>query len=169
MSIEKALNFNDGYGNYETGASPTTYSDMHKFMKNQNNVLLALAAIIWQPSTAYAVGDIVLAPSMNGHYARCTVAGTSGTSVPTWPADSNVNDGEVTWVVEKYGTGSGSSVTIDSALSSTSTNPVQNKVINSAVSAKANTDSPTFKGTVTTPTLTVTTTLNIPGGKIWIA
>ena len=28
--------------------------------------------------------------------------------------------------------------------------------------------SPTFTGTVTAPTLTVTTALNIPGGKIWI-
>ena len=37
------------------------------------------------------------------------------------------------------------------------------------VNAKAPTASPTFTGTVTAPTLTVSTTLNIPGGKIWIA
>lgn len=35
----------------------------------------------------------------------------------------------------------GGSVTVDSALSSTSTNPVQNKVINTALNAKANTSS----------------------------
>ncbi len=260
MSIEKALNFNDGYGNYKTDPNPTTYSDMHTFMANQNNVLLALASLIWQPSTAYNVGDVVWAPSMNGYHARCTVAGITGTSVPTWTAGSTVTDGTVTWAVEKYGTGSGGSVTVDSALSSTSTNPVQNKVVNAAIStintnlaakantaslatvatsgkysdlagtptiptvptslknpnaltftggvtdtydgsaaksvaipivdsalsatstnavqnkvvntaiaAKANTASPTFTGTVTAPTLTVTTTLNIPGGKIWIA
>ena len=37
------------------------------------------------------------------------------------------------------------------------------------VNSKAPTASPTFTGTVTAPTLTVSTTLNIPGGKIWIA
>lgn len=65
---------------------------------------------------------------------------------------------------------------VDTALSSTSTNAIQNKAVNTAittintnVAAKANTASPTFTGTVTAPTLTVTTTLNIPGGKIWIA
>lgn len=39
----------------------------------------------------------------------------------------------------------------------------------SLYTAKANVASPTFTGTVTAPTLTVTTTLNIPGGKIWIS
>ncbi len=101
MSIEKALNFNDGYGNYKTDPNPTTYSDMHTFMENQNNVLLALASLIWQPSTAYAVGDVVWAPSMNGYHARCTKAGTSGTSVPTWKLGSSVTDGGVTWVTER--------------------------------------------------------------------
>jgi hypothetical protein len=41
--------------------------------------------------------------------------------------------------------------------------------MNSLYTAKANVASPTFTGTVTAPTLTVTTTLNIPGGKIWIS
>ena len=36
------------------------------------------------------------------------------------------------------------------------------------VNAKASTASPTFTGTVTASTLTVTSALNIPGGKIWI-
>jgi len=64
---------------------------------------------------------------------------------------------------------------VDTALSSTSTNAVQNKAVNTAITtintniaAKADTASPTFTGTVTAPTLTVTTTLNIPGGKVWI-
>ena len=43
-------------------------------------------------------------------------------------------------------------VTIDTALSSTSTNPVQNKVINSALALKAPLASPAFTGTPTAPT-----------------
>lgn len=48
---------------------------------------------------------------------------------------------------------SGSSITVDSALSSSSENPVQNKVINSALNLKAPLASPTFTGTpkATTP------------------
>ena len=42
--------------------------------------------------------------------------------------------------------------TVDSAMSSSSTNPVQNKVVNSALGAKANTASPTFTGTPSAPT-----------------
>jgi hypothetical protein len=43
-------------------------------------------------------------------------------------------------------------VTVDSALSSTSTNPVQNKVINTALATKAPLASPTFTGTPAAPT-----------------
>ena len=42
--------------------------------------------------------------------------------------------------------------TVDSALSTTSTNPVQNKVINTALGTKANLASPTFTGTPKAPT-----------------
>lgn len=41
--------------------------------------------------------------------------------------------------------------------------------VQTQLNAKAPTASPTFTGTVTAPTVTVSTTLNIPGGKIWIA
>ncbi len=101
MSIEKALNFSDGFGNYSGDAKPTTYADMYRFMSNQNNVLTALASLIWQPSTAYKVGDVVQAPSMNGYHARCTQAGTSSSDVPTWPAGGTVTDGTVTWTMER--------------------------------------------------------------------
>lgn len=43
-------------------------------------------------------------------------------------------------------------ITVDSALSSTSTNPLQNKAINTALGNKANLASPTFTGTPTAPT-----------------
>ena len=42
--------------------------------------------------------------------------------------------------------------TVDSAMSSSSTNPVQNKVVNTALAAKANLASPALTGTPTAPT-----------------
>lgn len=57
---------------------------------------------------------------------------------------------------------------IDATLSSTSTNALQNKVIKQELDKKASIESPTFTGTATTNNLTVTGSLNIPGGKIWI-
>lgn len=57
---------------------------------------------------------------------------------------------------------------VDSELSSTSTNAIQNKVVKTELGKKANIESPTFTGTATASSLTVTNTLNIPGGKIWI-
>lgn len=102
MSIQKALDFNNGYGNYSGDAKPTTQADMYRFMENQNNVVMALAdAVLWQPSTAYNVGDVVRAPSMNGYHARCTVAGTSGSDAPSWSLGGVTMDGSVTWVLER--------------------------------------------------------------------
>lgn len=57
---------------------------------------------------------------------------------------------------------------VDSELSSTSTNAIQNKVVKTELDKKANIESPTFTGTTTASDLTVTNSLNIPGGKIWI-
>ncbi|MRS12158.1 MAG: phage major capsid protein [Actinobacteria bacterium] len=45
-------------------------------------------------STAYAVGDRVIGA---GKLFECTVAGTSHTSAPSWPASGTVTDGTVTW------------------------------------------------------------------------
>lgn len=48
-------------------------------------------------------------------------------------------------------------ITVDSALSSTSTNPLQNKAINTALGNKANLASPTFTGTPKAPTPSAST------------
>ena len=64
----------------------------------------------WTASTAYAVGDIVRGTTAitKGYYFRCTVAGTSGASQPSWKTDfslqgstegsTTTTDGSVTWV-----------------------------------------------------------------------
>ncbi len=53
-------------------------------------------------STAYAVGDRVKSATTPTHLFVCTVAGTSGSSAPTWPTviDETVTDGTVTWRCE---------------------------------------------------------------------
>jgi len=57
-------------------------------------------AATWQASTAYSVGDYVLPSTVNGYVYRCTVAGTSNSSEPTFPAyqGRTVTDSTVTWI-----------------------------------------------------------------------
>lgn len=103
MSIEKCKDFEkDGYGTWDDSSRPTTYANMHDYMKNQNNVTLALANGLWQPSTAYSVGTVVRSPSLPaGCKATCTTAGTTGSTEPKWTAyGTTVTDGTVKWKVE---------------------------------------------------------------------
>lgn len=53
----------------------------------------------WAASAAHAVNDPVQPVTNNGHFYLCTVAGTAGTTEPTWPttAGGTVTDGTVTW------------------------------------------------------------------------
>ena len=55
----------------------------------------------WLASTAYLVGEYVqpTATGGNGHLYRCTVAGSTTATEPTWPLTENatVTDGGVTW------------------------------------------------------------------------
>lgn len=103
MSIEKCKDFEkDGYGTWDDSSKPTTYANMYDFMKNQNNVTLALANGLWQPSTAYSVGAIVHSPSLPaGCKATCITAGTTGSTEPKWTAyGTTMTDGTVKWAVE---------------------------------------------------------------------
>lgn len=57
----------------------------------------------WDPSTAYAIGDVVQPTTPNGRRYRCTTAGTSDASEPTWPTvgiGSQVVDGTCVWEYE---------------------------------------------------------------------
>src|SRR5580658_436073 len=55
----------------------------------------------WLASTAYLVGEYVqpTATGGNGHLYRCTAAGTTTATEPTWPLTENstITDGGVTW------------------------------------------------------------------------
>lgn len=101
--IEKCKDFEkDGYGTWDDSSKPTTYANMYDFMKNQNNVTLALANGLWQPSTAYSVGSVIHSPSLPaGCKATCTTEGTTGSTEPKWTAyGTTVTDGTVKWKVE---------------------------------------------------------------------
>lgn len=103
MSIEKCKDFEkDGYGTWDDSSKPTTFANMYDFMKNQNNVTLALANGLWQPSTAYVVGAVIHSPSLPaGCKATCTTAGTTGSTEPKWTAyGTTMTDGTVKWAVE---------------------------------------------------------------------
>ncbi len=52
-------------------------------------------------STPYTVGDVVKSTSYNSHSYLCTVAGTTGTTAPTWSTTNGATqtDGSVTWKV----------------------------------------------------------------------
>ena len=60
-----------------------------------------MAYAAWAATTSYAVGAIVRATAVQefGLVFKCTTAGTSGSTQPTWPTllDGTVVDGNVTW------------------------------------------------------------------------
>lgn len=47
-------------------------------------------ASTWVASTAYVVGQIIMPTVRNGHKYRCAVAGTSGTTQPSWLTSQGV-------------------------------------------------------------------------------
>jgi hypothetical protein len=53
----------------------------------------------WAASTAYRVGQIVRSGNGSGDFYQCQVAGTSGSSAPTWTTTgATVTDNTVTWL-----------------------------------------------------------------------
>jgi len=62
-------------------------------------VLDNLVADKWQATTAYVVDNVVTPTIVDGKALKCTVAGTSGSTEPTWPTviGNTVVDGGVTW------------------------------------------------------------------------
>lgn len=57
-------------------------------------------SVSWGASTAYSVGQVVRPATANGYVYECVVAGTSGSTAPTFPTvfGETVTDGTVTWV-----------------------------------------------------------------------
>lgn len=61
--------------------------------------LIVASRGFWVATTAYALNDYVLPIGGNGHLYKCTTAGTSSGSAPTWNtgAGSTTSDGTVVW------------------------------------------------------------------------
>lgn len=64
------------------------------------DLTVEVVAAAWVAATVRAVGALVKPTVANGHYYRCTVAGTSHASTqPTWPTTGGtVTDGTATWI-----------------------------------------------------------------------
>lgn len=135
MGVPKSLDYKD-FMIKSTSANPTTWDDMYRFFGNQGEITAALVkSLLYQPDTAYSIGTIVYSPNLPaGTIAKCTVAGTTGSTEPAWTAaGSAVNDGTVRWLVENSG---GSNITVDATLDSTSSNAIANKAVYAALNNK---------------------------------
>lgn len=135
MGVPKSLDYKD-FMSKSTSANPTTWDDMYRFFGNQGEITAALVkSLLYQPGTAYSIGATVYSPNLPaGTIAKCTVAGTTGSTEPVWPAvDSAVNDGTVRWLVENSG---GSNITVDVTLDSISSNAIANKAVYAALNNK---------------------------------
>lgn len=80
----------------------TTEQQYIEFEKNKYSVLSSLVADeLWQPSTAYTVGQVVKSPNMPANVvARAITAGTSAAAEPVWSsAGHTMADGTVTWTM----------------------------------------------------------------------
>ena len=83
-------------------------SSLSIYQNRPHQLLLAQQIIrdIWVASTAYIVGDYVRPTGLStftGLIYKCTTAGTSDSSEPTWPtdADDTVVDGTATWTAQE--------------------------------------------------------------------
>ena len=65
------------------------------------DILVSGDADTWRASTAYIVGDTVIPTTPNNNVYKCTTAGTSDSSEPTFPTteDQTVNDNTVVWTL----------------------------------------------------------------------
>lgn len=80
----------------------TTEQQYIEFEKNKHSVLSSLVADeLWQPSTAYTVGQVVKSPNMPANVvARVVTAGTSAAAEPVWSsAGHTMADGSVVWAM----------------------------------------------------------------------
>lgn len=94
-----------GMFDYPDPAKPskgTTEQQYIEFEKNKHSVLSSLVTDeLWQPSTAYTVGQVVKSPNMPANVvARVVTAGTSAAAEPVWSsAGHTMADGSVVWAM----------------------------------------------------------------------
>ena len=99
--------------------------------------------------TLEAGNNVTLTPDATND--KVTIAATDTTYSAATTSAAGLMSPEDKTKLDGIETGA-TAITVDSALSSSSTNPVQNKAINTALGNKANLASPTFTGTPKAPT-----------------
>lgn len=69
------------------------------FDKDAHATLSDITEDAWAASTSYSLNDVVIPTTPNGHKYKCTTAGASNSSEPTWPTASSgtVSDGTAEW------------------------------------------------------------------------
>lgn len=75
---------------------------MAGFDFDRDGVPAGTIGAVWQPTTAYTVGNLVVPTTANGYSYRATTSGTSAGAPPTWPTTSGqtVGDGTVNWTAQ---------------------------------------------------------------------
>lgn len=79
----------------QAAVEPTLTDDQVGDVVDQSQTFSTYAA-----STAFYIGQTIQPIAPNGHRYICTVAGTTGSTAPTWPTckGQSVSDGTATWV-----------------------------------------------------------------------
>ena len=106
MSVIKFLRDITNLFNWNTDDNPTSETDYMAAVKNwQETEKNLVDTVLWQPTTAYTVGNMVKTPSLPSQYCLvCATAGTSGANEPVYSSPSvgdSVSDGSVTWQVRQ--------------------------------------------------------------------
>lgn len=104
MSVIKFIRDIEQYFKYPSDDNPTTQQDYQNAVRNwvaaEGNLV---DCVLWQPTTAYSVGNVVKTPSLpSQQFLVCTTAGTSGTAEPNYSGagvGSSITDGSVTWMI----------------------------------------------------------------------
>jgi hypothetical protein len=97
----------------------------------------------WAPSSPFVVDMYIL--DSNGNRQRCTTAGTSGASEPTWAMSGDTTDGTVTWTVDTGSIEVTSNVVVrDFSSASGSANPVWSAYDNAGYAINTVYDNCTF-------------------------
>lgn len=83
------------------GSTATAHTLQTQTSPGTNQITLTPANIsaVWQSTYAYTLGNLIQPVSANGWVYKCTTAGTSAGSAPTFPLSvgSTVTDGSVVW------------------------------------------------------------------------
>lgn len=88
--------------NYATDDHPTTQQEYQEAVKNWVKTVESLVDIsLWQPSTGYQVGDMVMTPTLGSQYVLvCTTAGTSASAEVSYGVvqpGATITDGTAKW------------------------------------------------------------------------